>query len=179
MVHGGRRRRQLRRWLTGAQPRPGPAHGEGAGLRGSRPTPAPPLPPTSAGEPHERTMSGITRGHSPPTPLWAAARSGRQRGKARAARARQQPMGERRGAGQREAMRMVRAPLCHLGPRGKRAGVGSGPSWRSRPGLHRSFCRAGCRGCRPAPPPGGYGSGRNGLAYTSHPRKRRLGRACG
>lgn len=55
------------------------AHGEGAGPHASRPAPAPapPPPPTSAGEPRGLTASGVTPGCSPPTPLRAAALSGR------------------------------------------------------------------------------------------------------
>lgn len=64
-VLGGRRRRQLRRWLTGAQHQAGRAHGGGAGPHGRRPRPrprpAPPLPPTSASELHEVTTSGLLR----------------------------------------------------------------------------------------------------------------------
>lgn len=91
---------------------------EGAGLHGSRPAPAPPLPPTSAGEPHEVTASGVTQGRSPPTRLWVGALSGRLRGEAWTPSAWRQPMEERRGAERREAMLMVRAPLCHSGPGG-------------------------------------------------------------
>ena len=78
-VVDGKRGRQLRRWLTGSQHQAGRAHGEGRGFTGAGPAPAPPLPPTSAGEPHEATTSGVTPGRSPPTPLPAAARCGRPR----------------------------------------------------------------------------------------------------
>lgn len=115
VVLGGRRRPQLRRWLTGFQHRAGQAHGEGRGLAATAP-PRPASAPTSGGEPHEVTTSGVTQGHSPPTPLPAAAQSGRPGGEARAPG--RQPMGGRRGAGRREAMRMVRVALCHSGPSG-------------------------------------------------------------
>lgn len=154
-----------------------PGTREGAGLPGSRPAPAPPL--TSGGEPHEVTASGVTRGRSPPTPLGVGAQCGRPGGEKRTPSAWRQPMEGRRGAGRREAMPMVRAPLCHSGPSGQKAGGSPSASGAPGPAFAPLSAGGGCGAGPPAPPPGGRGSGGNGAACTSlQGEKRRGQQAC-
>lgn len=85
-------------------------------------------------------------------------------------------MGGRRGAGRREAMLMVRAPLCHSGLSGETGGGREGEREGERErekgrgreeGSRRPFCSGRVQGRPASSPSRREGSGRNGPTCTT------------